>query len=311
MSLLGGLSSEATAITEWKEEKEDDSDSNNVKNETASAPSSTAIHHQQTILHSITKNILDKNSSTENKEIFKRAFQLSLSGQILKFPVQIVDQSKLNQGNILIATSSILKGQVIFTERALEGAQVPFGHCSSIYTVRACQHCFKSLEPASCLSKESSDSDATSIHNNDADHGNSSGNCTGTGTIPMPELWPVPEYDSMEESNKHGKKLTKDSQDIGREHLNLMKADRRSGRMTCTNSECGAIFCSRFCAKSHLETMGSCCGCAKAIQKLVHMHTVCCDKEDGQDPPRGEHKEDKRTRTRSKILHVRHHPQYK
>jgi hypothetical protein len=50
----------------------------------------------------------------------------------------------------------------------------------------------------------------------------------------------------------------------------------KSGRTTCR--DCGAVFCNRYCAKHHLQTIGDCCRCTRAIEGLVNA-IVCSEKE--------------------------------
>lgn len=80
-----------------------------------------------------------------------------------------------NRGNGLVATRLIREGQVIYTEQAALATQLPKctichgrtkGPWQSDFRVRACQSCFRSLEPISTLSSE----------------------------MPSPGLWPIPEF---------------------------------------------------------------------------------------------------------------------
>ena len=113
------------------------------------------------------------------RSCFERAYSLSSNGIMSKPPVTIIDMSATNRGYALIASRDILRGEVIFTERAAEASQMP-QHCmicsnkkggkqksQHLYGVRGCQHCFQSLEPAS------------SILSSD------------TAKLPMEEYWPV------------------------------------------------------------------------------------------------------------------------
>ena len=186
----------------------------------------------------------------QQQTISQRAFSISPNGQILKPPVRILDRSSEKKGNVLIATKHIPKGSVIFTEKALEGIQVPSSSSlatrGNLYKVRACQNCFRSLEPASCISSED---------------------------FPLSELWPVSEYDDGLTSESQQRILVADSDE---EHSGMLFLHTKSGRTTCRN--CGAVFCNRYCAKHHLETIGDCCRCTKAIEGLVNV-VVCSEKE--------------------------------
>ena len=287
MFLLGGLSTETMACTDWTVPEEDHGTANDgISRDDSHSNSTTAAAAARTYHHHTTEGLGDNDNDNDNdngeeREIYKRAFRLSpTAGQALKPPVKVLNLSSERRGNILIATESIPKGQVIFTERALEAAQVPFGHCAicqlqpgpttskasvrGLYTVRACQHCFQSLEPASSLSNtkddDGDDDDAT------------------TRTIPLSELWPVPEYvyDSQPqlEDSSNGNTYTSSNKPL---HASLdSKRGSGSGRMAC--HECGAIFCSHSCANSHRKIMGNCCICTRAIQGLIHASCCCRDK---------------------------------
>jgi hypothetical protein len=131
---------------------------------------------------------------------------------------------------------------VIFTEKALVGIQVPSSSpaIGDLYTVRACQNCFQSLEPASCLS---------------------------SGGLPLLELWPVQEYDGGGSTSESQECIIAADDDSNEEAS--LRLHSKSGRVTCP--DCGAIFCNRYCAKHHLNTIGDCCGYTKAIEGLVNV----------------------------------------
>jgi hypothetical protein len=270
--LLGGLSTETMANTDWKEEAIIvGPDGKNNSGEISIVPTlpQTSYDHQQQQLY-------EEKTDGNSHHVYERAFQLSKTGQILKPPVKILDLSSENRGNILIATKPIQKGQLIFTERALEGAQAPFGRCrlsnqtlnsngscsppsnilsnsfaDRLYTVRGCQHCFRSLEPASSLSKKT-------------ENGNSE-----SEQIPMSNLWPVLEYPpSLAQYTDLG---GGDFVQRGK-NTNTLSIDANSGRVLCR--ECKALFCSSFCAKSHIKVLGDCCICSNAIRALIR--ATCC-----------------------------------
>ena len=97
--------------------------------------------------------------------------------------VQIVDMGT-NRGNGLVASRSISKGSVIFTEKAFVATQI-IGQKGNIL---ACQYCFRSLEPITKLS---------STENNNGQ------------LLPCPERWPILplEFDDVGTSNDSSRKI--------------------------------------------------------------------------------------------------------
>jgi hypothetical protein len=210
--------------------------------------------------------------------LYQRAFQQSsVDGQLLKPSVQIVDMSHEMKGNIMIASRSFSKGEIIFSERALEGVQMPRGICIKcklsstsppwseenhkaginnkkhrLYNIRGCQQCFKSLEPASCLLDPNKCADQDNNKSNEM-----------IAAVPLSHLWPIPEYT---ESKKHNETQAFE----GNDKLWMDSA----GRITC--ERCSSIFCNRYCAKNHLEAIGDCCVVVDAIVELIHAVYCCC-----------------------------------
>lgn len=311
MFLLGGLSTEAMASTQWAEEASAEGATQggtcgtemsshgmvmvqlhrNSNSNSNSASSDSARTTVRTYDKPDTSRNSDGDLHSPDAWTYRRAFSTGTSPStggrinILKPAVEILDLSSEGRGNILIATQSIPKGQVIFTERAVLAAQVPLGHCHiatrepanhkhvGIYTVRACQHCFRSLEPASSLSKQIKESYSES--NNESE--NDSAVLRGEHRIPMPEMWPVPEYHypNQHESQRNQTGAAAKSVPMGTgSHHDL---DLTSGRITC--SSCRALFCSTSCANSYKDTLGSCCVCVRAIEALVHLS--CRSSADG------------------------------
>ena len=270
--LLGGLSTEMMASADWatnedenfhKKHRTKHGEDNDVLRR--SSPDDNIVFGKNQHKFQFDKDDQANSNGTDNLNIdngdvreqlqqqhtiSQRAFSLSPNGQILKPPVRILDRSSEMKGNVLIATKHIPKGSVIFTEKALEGIQVPSSSSlatkGNLYTVRACQNCFQSLEPASCISSED---------------------------FPLSELWPVPEYDDGPTSESQERILVADSDE---EHSGMLFLHAKSGRTTCR--DCGAIFCNRYCAKHHLEMIGDCCRFTKAIEGLVNV-VVCSEKE--------------------------------
>ena len=90
----------------------------------------------------------------------------------------------------MIAARSIQKGEVIFTERALEAAQL--GRCSAARVVRGCQHCFQSLQPISCL--RTTQTDGCGKDSQDSGDDDASSQCFDDNDellLPYPHLWPI------------------------------------------------------------------------------------------------------------------------
>jgi len=263
--LLGGLSTELMASTDWATNEDEnlnkkDHEENGGAALRRSRPKNM-IGKNRRELQLLTKRDQDNTNGTDNLNtnddvqerlqqhtVSQRAFCTSKNGQILKPPVQILDRLSENKGNILIATKYIPKGSVIFTEKALEGIQIPSSSPTSgkgnLYTIRACQNCFKSLEPVSCISSKD---------------------------LPLSELWPVPEYDGDPRSE-----LQESVTVINSNQHSSMLFHAKSGRITCR--DCGTTFCNRYCAEDHLQTIGDCCRCMRAIEELV-LVVICSEKE--------------------------------
>ena len=131
--------------------------------------------HQKeaTHIHTMVPQSISWTKSIHCDEAFIHSYRNSPYGNS-RPPVCIVDLSSESRGNILVATERIERGQVIFTERAAVCSQL----CAA--TVRACQFCFRSLEPIhSCYISRSE-------------------------PLPSPHLWPVLDWDfSNKESDGH------------------------------------------------------------------------------------------------------------
>ena len=112
------------------------------------------------------------------RKVFNLAYHSSSNGKPTSPPVKVVDMK--DKGNGMIALRSIRRGEILFTERAAVAVQLQNDGCidndehdcsdgGKIWPgyVRACQHCFRSLEPASSCGS----------------------------SLPLSQLWPVQEYD--------------------------------------------------------------------------------------------------------------------
>jgi hypothetical protein len=175
-------------------------------------------------------------------------------GRIERPPVAAVDLGD-GKGRCLIASRFISKGDIIYTERALVGAQIPdlCATCNAgkeefrtAYRVRACQHCLCSLEPGSCLippSANVSDDSPTSL----------------PPTIPLAHLWPVVEYQDCKDTAPRTRAV---------EPFQKILEDTVSRRVTC--ERCYTPFCSKYCAKSYVAATGDCCHANDAINGAIH-----------------------------------------
>lgn len=94
------------------------------------------------------------------------------------------------------------------------------------FAIRACQQCFRSMEPVS------------SCRVNLAE------------TLPMPSLWPVPQYE------------------LGTQDEIRFRKDKH-GRLQCTH--CQSLFCSSKCCNLFLSERTSCCRCHNAIMTVVEI----------------------------------------
>lgn len=176
-------------------------------------------------------------------------------------PKQKNIKPKTQRGNALISTRQIKRGQIIFSEKAVDGAQLlqmnseyengitlnenepQTSKNSQLYHVKGCQQCFRSMEPASCFSKTKfvlGGNETSKNFSNDIE-------------LPLRHLWPVPEYDGGNQPHT---------------------------RSDCNS--CGAIFCSKFCHDAHNKLMGSCCNCTNAIKNacIAVQRAKTCDLEE-------------------------------
>jgi CxxC motif-containing protein len=192
-------------------------------------------------------------SEYSTKDIFSMAYKFTVDGRIQPPAVSVVEI--LNKGNALVATRDIRRGEIIFTERAAAAIQLDSRNdvdSERKTPVRACQNCYRSLEPAS--SSISSQEQSTSL--------------------PLSELWPVCEYEVEDFETIPGTTLSKDKQ----------------GRIACRI--CKSMFCSISCNNAFLDRFGCCCIYdqtmkAAEVASLVQdksRETIAGD-EDGFTPP--------------------------
>lgn len=202
-----------------------------------------------------------------------------------KVPVRIVDMSDVNnRGFALVATRQILRGEVIYVEQAAVASQIP-DSCSSRnmpcdlagvgtqddetnisgrplapqlggehFAVRGCQHCFRSLEPASsvtCATKLIPKENESTVQPGPS----------APASLPQSDLWPILEYKGR-------------SWDVVGDVFSCCRYKRHfaieqgTGRVVC--QQCHALFCSKSCFDAHCNEMGNCCLCSAAVQAMVH-----------------------------------------
>lgn len=241
-----------------------------------------------------------------NASVYQRAFQQSsVDGKLMKPSVELVDMSHEMKGKIMVASRSFSKGEIIFSERALEGVQMPRGICikcklfsclskgnpdrgtnknhHQLYKVRGCQQCFKSLEPASCLFHPNK----VQLHSY-----HDQGENENETLLPLSHLWPIPEYDKVVNSNDDA--TTTCESGSSDNHLKTFEGSGKlvmdsAGRVTC--KRCSSIFCNRYCAKNHMDAVGDCCKVVDSIIEIIHS-VYCCesrsnsadDKDDDNHP---------------------------
>ena len=108
-------------------------------------PSTTTARDTKPVSHHVLK------KEADDSLIFHYAYTCSgyctPDGRVDLPPLQLVDMEAEGRGNGLVATQAIPRGTVIYTEQAAVATQLP----SSI-SIRACQCCFRSLEPITKLS---------------------------------------------------------------------------------------------------------------------------------------------------------------
>jgi len=121
------------------------------------------------------------------------------TGTLCLPPVVPCDFSVFERGNVLIASKSIRKGDIIFTERAQIAAQqkpIQYTGDRICYSARGCQYCYRSLEMGDCLSKGECSSKGESV----------------SFVMPLRQLWPIPDYECIYFNSEDEEKEKYDSQ---------------------------------------------------------------------------------------------------
>lgn len=212
--LLGGISFDGVAADAWGSASSEGA---------VGATAATALVRSSASSSATTPPVLHPvrlPSPTDTDPVFQNAFRCAPSDyRISNPPVQVV--SLPDRGNGLIATTDIAKGAVIYTEQAWLSA------AHDVTSVRACQYCFRSLEPISKLQGPS-----------EPDH--------PPLALPLPHLWPVPDLRYSQETIDRSDGTRVDDH----------------GRVTCRT--CGALFCSALCRAEFQARLGSCCASTRA-----------------------------------------------
>ena len=197
--------------------------------------------------------------------VFARAYTCrgycTRDGHMEHPPVQIVQctnaSSHDKRGNFCVATRPIQKGQVIFTERAAVAASVA-------PSIRACPQCLRSLEPASSCGGSNSD--------NSKDVSDSAVKTTAwidtakTATIPMPHLWPVPEFHDTSSLEPFSTQGSSNNNNNNIQHDHLFRDVHR--RIYCAN--CHVWFCNPHCLAAYERDVGVSHCVLTGIQRALH-----------------------------------------
>ena len=197
----------------------------------------------------------------ETRVMFRQAYTTSRTGtghgRVERPPVQPVQflENDKDRGKGLIATRSIPSGETIYTERAAVVTQLPGD------PIRACQYCFRSLEPASRAVYQEQDD-----HEEDEEqqHARAQPNSTNSShSLPCSHLWPVPEYDF---ASSNDDSLLLSSQFAKQESHQFLRIDRFQ-RIHCTH--CNSWFCHVHCFKALEQQVGDHCLCRQALNLLI------------------------------------------
>ena len=242
--LLGGLGMADLSLTAWENQSEhsndndndddDDDDDNNTTNDADGNDKTTGPKTPRNVESPPTKSLREvqqfkvaptAGTAFQEEEMFRRAYTClgycTRDGRVERPPLQIVYAGP-ERGNIALATRFLRKGETIFTERAAAAAGLTNPR-------RACPHCFKSLEPLASL--------CAANHSSPEAPNN-------TRLLPMPNLWPIPDYD-MDQLEAF------DSNTENSRHYLFRDANRR---VFC--QRCNVWFCHDQCLAAHEQEMG-------------------------------------------------------
>ena len=179
--LLGGVGLSDLTDGAW----DDQSDPSVDKSRTAKP-----LHKSSSAATTIPRTILEiaptKSQNNIDESIFQNAYQCLPDGRLGRPDVCIVD-TKDDRGNVLVATRNISKGSVIYTENKIAAVQTNGILNKKSGRVRACEQCFRSLEPASSC-KLADDS---------------------TKSLPLNHLWPIRDPEEVSQVSDQGPRIIK------------------------------------------------------------------------------------------------------
>jgi hypothetical protein len=220
--LLGGISFDDVADDAWESSSIVEDPSSKIVDATPE------VGLQQLSRNAIIYGLYKAPPDDTMQRVFCNAFSVSPAACTAKPPVQVATIP--GQGNGLLATTNIRKGSIIYTERAMQAAQ------PSSSSVRACQHCFSSLEPMSTL---------TTADNQQ--------------WLPLPHLWPVPEL-----------RFTNEQSSVRADTIRIDDFGR------CICQACQSLFCTESCYKGFSHQVGSCCAFSSAVQLIDDQDLSLC-----------------------------------
>jgi hypothetical protein len=267
--LLGGLSSTDMAIGEWKEEQieksvpldnESDSRASFVPAEDLLKKADRRAEKIIVDLEHMAKTSPENAYKETHPLFYKRAFSLDARGVVCRPAVRIVNLNNINnRGFALVATKAFSKGSVIFTESALDSVQIPAAisqwstrqekakssdgassdetFAATIFDVKGCQYCFRSLEPVSCLAKVVASKANPSPQLED--------------TIPLSHLWPVTDHGCVSVNGSDYEDDSEQFKPYGEKQFQCVK--------------CQSAFCSESCYNKFGTELGNCCTHREAI----------------------------------------------
>lgn len=231
--LLGGLSLHDIKETVWREEVIDDSSCGNDKLLQESVPrcSSKAPVLERQIKAPVYRDV----PSTElSNVVYHRAYKAFSDGRCLTPPPALKIVEIAGKGKGLLATEFIPKGSILFTESAAVASQMPdLSSSEYLLPVRACQNCFRSMEPISKLEV-------------------GSGASSSPAPLPLPHLWPVAPFDNSCTPEMESNSTVTD----------------QFGRIKCP---CGSWFCSKYCHDQFSSQLGErgCCRLVHVLQNTL------------------------------------------
>ncbi|KAL7560061.1 hypothetical protein ACA910_016123 [Epithemia clementina (nom. ined.)] len=245
--------------------------SNEAGGSSNNSTKSSRVSSQSTIQNNGTTSsnkyqIVNDENNNEVTIMFRHAYTCSgyctpQEGRVERPPVVPVQflHNQQQRGKGLISTKPIRKGETIYTERAAVATQLP----QDLSVVRACQFCFRSMEPASSLVLACSHSTKNGDKNNKDDYMGDMTTLTPSPPretsyeLPLKELWPVPEFEFAYSTtiplNQNGNKT-------------LLRIDKWK-RMHCT--VCDSWFCSEYCLNELEREVGNHCLSRQALDLLL------------------------------------------